>query len=488
MGVLESIKNFVTKKENKNTSSNSNTNIWKTVVYQQQLRFTSDIDEWKMAVRESENANNPKRVRLCKVIDDIRIDTHLSSCISTLQNGLIAKEFAFFNNDKIDLEATSLLKAEWFKEFLSSCLDSFLYGYSVCQFGEIVDGKYSYVKKFPQRNVLPESESILIDISSNKTVSLKTKNVSNWVMGIGDPYYNLGLLNKCIPIIIYKKLAMSCWSQYVELFGAPFRHLKTDIKDEQRRYNAEEMMRNMGSLGWAVSDKDDDLNFINFTNAGESDVYENLISLCNSEISKLIIGQTMTSENGSSRSQAQVHKEVLDLYIKSYANSIEDIVNYYLVPFMQNHGLLKSNPEFRFTDKKNINPIEIIKAVSLWNGIYEFDEAELSEMFGMSIVKSTNPIDKPTNKIKQADKSAVTIGANEPKNFFLTSNNNRIEYILNSFDYEKGTEFELAIENGVSSIRVKNTKGFYEDSKYLFDKELYNLDSAKSWLKKYNLI
>ena len=80
---------------------------------------------------------------------------------------------------------------------------------------------------------------------------------------------------------------------------------------------------------------------IEFVESGKSDsynVYDKRIDRANSELSKLVIGQTMTIEDGSSLSQSQTHLEVFENLVESDRDMLRDIVNNQLLPRMIRHG------------------------------------------------------------------------------------------------------------------------------------------------------
>ena len=66
--------------------------------------------------------------------------------------------------------------------------------------------------------------------------------------------------------------------------------------------------------------------------------YYKRIDRANSELSKLIIGQTMTIEDGSSLSQSETHLEVFQNLVESDCDMLRDIVNNQLIPRMVRHG------------------------------------------------------------------------------------------------------------------------------------------------------
>jgi phage gp29-like protein len=55
--------------------------------------------------------------------------------------------------------------------------------------------------------------------------------------------------------------------------------------------------------------------------AGGAD-YQGMLDTCNEAISKIVLSQTMTTDNGSSESQANVHQDVKDDIVKADADLI----------------------------------------------------------------------------------------------------------------------------------------------------------------------
>ena len=67
-------------------------------------------------------------------------------------------------------------------------------------------------------------------------------------------------------------------------------------------------------------------------------MYDKRIDRANSELSKLIIGQTMTIEDGSSLSQSETHLSVFRNLIEEDCDMLRDVINTRLLPRMVAHG------------------------------------------------------------------------------------------------------------------------------------------------------
>ncbi|HDZ3785963.1 TPA: DUF935 family protein, partial [Vibrio cholerae] len=83
-------------------------------------------------------------------------------------------------------------------------------------------------------------------------------------------------------------------------------------------------------------------------NGGDT-LFENMARWCDEQISKAVLGQTMTADNGSSQSQANIHNEVRIDIAKWDARQLESCINEYLVkPYIiLNWGVQEHYPKVR---------------------------------------------------------------------------------------------------------------------------------------------
>lgn len=92
----------------------------------------------------------------------------------------------------------------------------------------------------------------------------------------------------------------------------PMRIAKTTTRDEKELAKMEHMMDSMGASLWGVFQEGTEIEVVESTKGDAFNVYDKRVDRANSELSKLIIGQTMTIEDGSSLSQSQTHLEVFE--------------------------------------------------------------------------------------------------------------------------------------------------------------------------------
>jgi hypothetical protein len=272
-------------------------------------------------------------------------------------------------------------------KFVDLSLDSIYFGFSLVELGDIVDDSFKTVNLVKRENVRPEFNRVTKNSSDapNTGIDYTEDPYKNWHIPVGE-VDNLGLLNSIMPLWIYKKESLGGWSQYVEIFGQPMRVGKTNTTNEADRDNMELSLQNMGSSAYAVIGQDDDFEFL-FPNDGAAfKSYENLCRFCDEQISKIIFGQTMTSDNGSSRSQSEVHERLAEDYVRADALMIENLVNNELIPRMRLLGItIPEDIYFKYDSKERITTDEQFKRVTELQKYYDVDPEFIEKEFNIPV-------------------------------------------------------------------------------------------------------
>jgi len=149
-----------------------------------------------------------------------------------------------------------------------------------------------------------------------------------------------------------KAFAITDWMAFAEVFGMPLRlgrygpHATPD--DIRTLINA---VANIGTDAAAVlpDGMKIDIEKTGTASGGEK-LFEGLAAYLDKQVSKAVLGQTMTSDDGSSRSQAEVHDEVRGDIKRADIKQLENTINRDLVrAFVDlNFGRQKRYPRIRF--------------------------------------------------------------------------------------------------------------------------------------------
>lgn len=147
-----------------------------------------------------------------------------------------------------------------------------------------------------------------------------------------------------------KAFTVTDWMAFAEVFGMPLRIGKHGPNategDIQTLVNA---VANIGTDAAAVIPENMKIEFeeTGGSRGGES-LFERMANFFDKQVSKAVLGQTMTTDDGSSRAQAQVHNEVREDILRADAKQLQKTINRDLIqPFIDlNFGPQKRYPKF----------------------------------------------------------------------------------------------------------------------------------------------
>jgi phage gp29-like protein len=323
-----------------------------TIVLTQPQRFGIDIADYTKSIRQAENVDFSRRSKLYDLYSDILMDTHLASVINKRILAVLSSNIEFKRNGKTDEAISEQIRSPWFRRFVKDVLEAQFWGFTLCQFYR--DGKWANYDLVPRKHVDPIRKLILkhqTDITGTPWDDYAD------LIFIGDKD-DLGLLAKAAPWVIYKRNTTADWAQFSEVFGMPIREYVYETDDDEARQKAIEDAENAGSLAVLIHSKESTLNLLESGNkTGSAELYERLCERCNSEISKLILGNTLTTESSENGTQAlgTVHKKVEDRVAKADRQYVLDTLNYDMTDIFASMGINTESGEFCFPEPKEID-------------------------------------------------------------------------------------------------------------------------------------
>jgi len=379
-------------------------------VPQQLYRITTDMNKFRNAVTTAENIYNPNRYDLLQLYQQTMLDAHVTACIGQRKNQLLSCDFNIYDKAGKEIEDKTLtFETKWFREYLEYVFESILYGHSLIQFEDVINlggiEQFKEIELVPRIYVRPERHYVV-----NSAAAMPPDGVdylelpySNWSLSVGKSR-DLGLLLKVTPLVIWKKNALGAWAEYIEKFGSPVRIGKTDSTDKESVDQMQGMLQNMGVAAWGLFKTDDIIEFIESNHTDAYEVFDKMIERCNSEISKLILGQTMTTDNGSSRSQAEVHERILKEFGDADKQFIYTVNNTQLLPLMNRLGFgldglvldIEQEEEWNL-EKKGKFDVELIKS-----GKFTLDPLYIKEKYGTEVIEVKEPVEKGVKELKNS--------------------------------------------------------------------------------------
>jgi hypothetical protein len=358
-----------------------------------------DINTWRRAWQAAINHEQPNRVALLDVYGDAIVDLHLSGCVAQREGRTLQKPFKLVNkNGKEDEKARAMFEREWFAYFIELALESVYWGHSLIQFNDIVvvNGimSFSGVELVPRKHVVPEYGVITREAGDDwkKGIPYCEGDLAAWCVEAGKPN-DLGLLLKCAPQSLSKKNMLAYWDTFGEIFGMPIRIAKTVSQDTKDIARIESMLASMGAAAYGLFPEGTDIDIKGAERGDAYNVYDRRVERCNSEIAKGILGQTMTIDDGSSKSQSETHLEVFKNICRSDATMIKYLVNDRLIPLMIRHGFPLNGVTFDWDEAAGYTPAEQREIERLLLQEYDIDPKYFAEKYKIPItgVKKVNP-------------------------------------------------------------------------------------------------
>lgn len=356
-------------------------------------RANQDVGKWRNATKVAESVTNPNRVQLYTIYKDVVLDGHLSSLMRTIKLKVKAGDFFIKDsNGETDDELTKRINQPWFDRYLEYFIESVFYGHSLIQIGGIVDDKFVDLELVQRENVIPEFGVVKRNTSDaiEDGIPYREPPFSDWLIECGTKD-GFGLLHKATPLCLWKKGVFGAWSQYAELFGMPVRIGRTDILNPDLKQNMEKMLSEMSSSQWAVLDTDDNLEFKADQRYDAFRVYNEYIERINSELSKLILGQTGTTDEKTHVGSANVHADVLSAYTTALKNEIEVHFNNVMIPKMKMFGMIPDNVSGCWDKSEKIGLDKEFEMTKEFLKYFDVSPEWINDKFGVPVEEKQQP-------------------------------------------------------------------------------------------------
>lgn len=375
----------------------------------------SDIKKWRAAWQRAISVESPNRQMLYDIYRDTSTDAHLSGCIGQRTGFVLAKSFNIEDkSQKPNPDLLHFFEQGWFEEFCRLVLEATYWGHSLIELGDLAtdgDGCLAYedVRLVDRKFVIPEHHRVVTDLGQDWTTGIDYHE-PEWAQNlveVGKPD-DLGLLLKASLHCIPKKNVLAAWDVFSELFGMPLRVATTGARDQKEIDRIEEMMQRMGLASYAVLPQGTTIQMIENAKTDAYNVYDKRVDRANSELSKLIIGQTMTIEDGSSLSQSQTHLKVFENLVEQDAKMLAYAINNQLIPRMIRHGFPLNGYHFAWDESVDYTPEQQMEYEKMVSDRYEVDGKYFADKYHMPVgerISQASPFgsEEGSGESKEAD-------------------------------------------------------------------------------------
>ena len=263
-----------------------------------------------------------------KIYRDLLSDPHVWACVQSRKSGVLSLMWEIDRGKAKSKQAQvieNLFKSLDLNAIISEILNSVLFGFQPLEIMWKSNGSYT----LPSEIKAKPPEWFVFD--DNNNLKFKTKENFNgeelpprkFLCPQYEPTYENPYgertMSRIFWNVTFKKGGLKYWTKFVEKYGMPFligKHPRGTDKSENK--NFANMLEAMVHDAVAVIPDDSTVEIQEAVKTSSSEVYERLMDKMNSEISKAILGQTLTTEvnnKGSyaaSKTHMDVRKDIID--------------------------------------------------------------------------------------------------------------------------------------------------------------------------------
>lgn len=425
-----------------------------------------------------------KRVTL----NNILMDPHVASCVQTRKSGVKNYSYEVQGKDAkiVEFCNTLLVKID-INNFIDEIMNAILWGYNVFEimyWYDYINGTDSLV---PHRILAKPVDWFMFDeaglcrfVSMSNPEGILLPPNKFIVVQHNNTYlnpYGESVLSKCLWPVVIKKTDIMFWLKFTEKFGMPHlvgKHGGVPNSDEYDHFL--EQIENLAQDGSAVIDSEDEITVLNSGSSVNVNIYKELIDFCNTEISKAILSQTLTTEiNGvGSYAAGAVHYDVLNSIIEADKGMVEKAINRLIAYAVQMNFDTDEIPKFIMYPKEDVDkPLAEVTDMLTKNNQIKFTKKFYITRFGfkddefdlVTEVSGNNPTTKQKTESfaeKESDK--------------ISSDQILIDSFIDKSVEDSDELFDSLIKQ-IGSLISKQSS--FEETKNSIHKLLPQLDTSK---------
>ena len=307
--------------------------------------------------------------------DTVMTDAHVSSCVQSRKSGVLSQQWEIQSHDSKDAEdpylefIENIFKNLNISQIASEILNATMVGFSALEIywsKDIINDRqymipHDVVGKPQSWFFFDQNNMLRLNVLNNYKGELL--HARKWVIvqhnSSYDNPYGEAILSKCLWPVVFKKGGMTFWLKFTEKFGMPHFLGRTD-----RSYGSEDFNEFIDQMDDLIQDasaaisKEDSIEILNPGTSTNVNIYKELLEFCNTEISKAILSQTLTTEIGNTGSYAAsaTHGAVRQEVIDADKAMVEDALNQLIRWIIEiNFGKNAPIPKFIMFDKEDVD-------------------------------------------------------------------------------------------------------------------------------------
>lgn len=366
------------------------TNLMVDVVRRQRRLWRKEINDWQAARFALYHSELPRTYPMQEVYEDIMLDGHLTGITENRTLRTTNKDYIFAIDGIKDDKLTEFIKdQEWFELLIDEAHKSTYHGYSLLWVKEYSPGEIKELELLPRGLVIPQKKVLLYSYDADRGIDFSE---IDDILIYAQFYGHVGLLEKAAAYTILKRHSWGSWDEFEELFGIPIRIAKIASQSETVKNEVAGWLEDMGSAPYGVFPIGTEVDIKENSKTDAFNVFYKKIEALDKELSKLVLHQTMTTENGSSKAQGSVHENTLGEVIYADEKKMRAFLNRRLVPAMRKLGYnIPDNAKIIVEKTTDPNKQIDIDGVLLKNGV-KLSKNYIEETYGVEVEAITDNV------------------------------------------------------------------------------------------------
>lgn len=300
---------------------------------------------------------------------DLKSNYQVGTCVESRKSGVTSKKWKLEKGDCSEKEFdfwTEVFKQIDVYKIIEDILEAPLFGFAPITIKYESDGKYI----LPVELTSKPQEWFYFDAENNFYFNSKSK--ENNIIDLKNPKlllprhradflnpYGECLLSRCYWNVVFINSSFDFWVRFIEKYGSPFAVGKFDRNmSNNEKKDLFKTLVNMVQDCVAVIPLDSTVELMEPAGkSASSEIYKDLISKCENNISKVILGQTLTTDIGSSGSYAasNTHQQVREDLILSDVRLCENTINEFILKIHSVNFDNTNVPIFNIYDEEDID-------------------------------------------------------------------------------------------------------------------------------------
>jgi len=336
-----------------------------------------DVKSLKNAYKAATSISYQQRATLYDIyFENLVLDAHLRGITEKRTLSVINQDLVYMDKSG-EVFDIGLIGHPRFLDMLRDVFETIYWGYSVLDI-DTKSGEFDYFI-VPRKHVNPESNTINPDEYGNNGI-----NIDLFQNGLKvGRYDDMGLFMVAGVYSIFKRNMLADWAQYSEKAAMMLNMIKGTGNDKLVEKALIDTYSQLGSNPSVTIPDGVDMDFMNMSSSSQNQLFEGFFDTLNAEQSKLILGQTMTTEDGSSLSQSEVHAAQQHILLNADKRYVLNFLNYKFNKFMPMFGAPEGG-YFKFVESDSLSLSEQLdNDLKLQQLGVVFDEKYLREKYGI---------------------------------------------------------------------------------------------------------